>query len=297
MKHLSQHPGFRGKPSAGGSPSREEPARLWLVGSVSLFLLASVIAGLLFSSGRQPITHDPATSGAGGAGSTAPPATPKGSVPATTAVIPQVRQNTSSDEEAPALQVPVETFVPDDNEPPRFDRSTLSDPTTLRGYLAGGNSVLADAVLQAASRQDKKLAAQCLLDIVSDGTEPRRLEVLQRLSASPYVDDATKTAALSTALRDPDYGLVAAAVRELSGRSDATALGLLRGALESGDGATKLFILESLAGNSSAQPLLEQGLSDPEAAVRQTAQLVLSLQNQPNSGASPKLPGRAGGSE
>lgn len=297
MKHLSQPPGFRGKPPAGGSPSREEPARLWLVGSVSFVLLASVIAGFLFSSGRQPYTREPVTSGAGGAGSTAPPATREGSFPRTTAAIAQTRQNPASDEEAPALQIPVETFVPADNEPPQFDASTLSNPTALRGYLAGGNPVLADAVLQAANRQDKKLAAQCLLDIVSDGTEPRRLDVLQRLSASPYVDEATKTAALSTALRDPDYGLVTAAARELSGRTDATALGLLRGALDSGDRDTKLFILESLAGNSSAQPLLEQALNDPEAAVRQTAQLVLSLRNQANTGTSPTLAERAGGSQ
>lgn len=297
MKQSSQHEGVRGKPPVGGSPSREEPARLWLVGSVSIVLLASVIAGFLFSSGRQPSTREPVTSGAGGAGSTAPPALRESSSARTTAVIPQVRQNTSSDEEAPALQVPVETFVPADNEPPQFDANTLSNPTALRGYLTGANPILAEAVLQAASRQDKKLAAQCLLDIVSDGTEPRRLDVLQRLSASPYVDDATKTAALSTALRDPDYGLVTAAVRELSGRTDASALGLLQGALDRGDRDAKLFILESLAGNSSAQPLLEQALNDPEAAVRQTAQLVLSLRNQANTGTSPTLAEQAGGSQ
>jgi hypothetical protein len=193
MKTFSQRPGKAEHCSVGSG--QEQPVRLWLVGSVGLVFLACVVAVLVYSSGPDP--KPPATAPLGSARVTSLAVVDRDRHdPGPGAVNPSPgTANSSPDEAALPLQAPVEAYVAQDDESPEFDPSALSDPATLRGYLSSGYPVLADAVLKAASRHDREVAARALLDILTDGAEPRRQEVLQRLCASPYVYAETLTSA------------------------------------------------------------------------------------------------------
>lgn len=295
MKPSWQRPEQIERSSLGGNAGEEQPVRLWLVGSLSLVLVACVVAALVYFGGLLPGPTGTSTSDVGGVGLKPSPPTARITARLANAGIGGDRHDPLGsvapppDEAVLPLQVPVESSTEEDNEPPVFDSVALGDPATLRVYLSGGDPVLADAALQAASRHDKEMAARAILDVVRDGAEPRRLEVLQRLCASPYVDEETRTSALRTALQDSDSALVTHAIRTLSDRSDATALGLLSEAFEKGELSTRLSILESIASNGYAEPLLRQGLKDPEEAVRNTAQAVMSIRSSANAGTKESL--------
>jgi hypothetical protein len=269
--------------------------RLWLVGAVSVVLVACVVAAVAYFRGTESEPPETSASGVGGAALEPAPPAPRTTARLTDTSLGRDRDDLLHPSSAPAYEasMPVqaagESSVEEDNAAPEFDPSALRDPARLRVYLSGGDPVLAEAVLQAASRRDRQIAAQAVLDIVRDGTEPRRLDVLQRLCASPYIDAETRNAALQTALQDPDAALVTHAIQELSDRSDATAISLLSEALDHGELSTRLLIVQSLASNSAAEPLLRQGLKDPDETVRNTAQAVLSLRSRPNDGTNGSL--------
>lgn len=287
MKTFWRNTSRSGCKPAGSGDDSAQPVRFWLVGSVSLVLVACVGAVLLFIGGSPP--KPPATAPLESGRTGVEPALPAPKATASGARLDLERgrhepallaTDASLEDGSTPLQVPVEATEVEDDQPVEFEAAALSDPATLRVYLSGGDPALVEAALQAASRRDKELASQTLLDLVNDTSEPRRSEILQRLCASPYVDEATVTAALSTALHDADYALVTQAVRALSDRSDAAALGLLSEALDTGERSTKLFILETIVNNHSAEPLVKRGLNDPDEAVRSAAQAVLALRTK-----------------
>lgn len=281
MKHPEPQPhGAQRRSSVAAHPGEDQPVRLWLVGSVSLGLVACVVAVLVYSNGSEPNPSETAPSDAGVAGPTRAPSASRG-----TARPPDLRLDphrdapldAAPDPDLQGLQVASEAPEPEPNSAPRFDAEALRDPGTLKALLTSSDPALTEAVLQGARGRDKEIAARALLDIVEDGTEPRRLEVLQRLCASPHVDEETRMAALFVAVHDADDALVTQAVRELALREDPAALSLLTGAFEAGERPTKLFILESLASNAAAEPLLQQGVLDPDETVRSTAKGFMSL--------------------
>ena len=257
------------------------PIRPWLLGAASIALVSCAVAMLLHPGGTFPKTSE---------------STPTDSANASVGMGDQPNEsrdpalgafNSSPNPEPLPLQIPVQAADAVDNQSPELDASVLSDPATLRLCLGSDDPVIADAALRAISHSDREFAERALLDIVSDGAEPRRLEVLQRLCASPDVDAETKSSVLRAALQDLDYGLVSQAVQELSGRSDARALGLLADALDNGDPSTKQLILQSVAGNPSAEPILLKGLKDSDDTVRNTARGVLSLISKDNAATKP----------
>jgi len=150
-----------------------------------------------------------------------------------------------------------------------------ADEATLRDDLRDADSVIVSAAFDALAARDKDAAVDALLEVIDDTAEPSRLQALQLLLSSLDAEEATLTATLRAALEDPDFAFVASAVGALAGRSDAEALSALAEALRDGDVSTRLLIVQSIAGNSSAAPLLQEGQNDPDETVRNAATAIL----------------------
>jgi HEAT repeat protein len=150
-----------------------------------------------------------------------------------------------------------------------------ADDPTFRYHLRDADPAVGAAAFDALGVRNKEAAVEALLDVVNDPAEPARLQALQLLLGSPEAGEATLAATLRTALADPDSAIVACAVQELGGRDDAEAISALAEALGAGDLPTRLLIVQSIASNTSAVPLLHQGLEDPDETVRTAATAVL----------------------
>jgi HEAT repeat protein len=150
-----------------------------------------------------------------------------------------------------------------------------ADDATFRYHLRDPDPAVGAAAFDALGVRNKEAAVGALLEVVNDPTEPVRLQALQLLLGSLEAGEATLAATLRTALADPDSAIVACAVQELGGRDDAEAISALAEALGAGDLPTRLLIVQSIASNTSAVPLLHQGLEDPDETVRTAATAVL----------------------
>jgi len=256
---------------------REESARVWLVGS--FILVGCVLALLVYQSGARPESPKAVQSVSGEAG------VEPGS-PAARAIVRRTFAADRHEAEGAAVDAadadptPVQVVDAAPVEPLALDPTSFTDPATLTAYLRTADPVLGAAVFHAVSRRDKEMAMKALLDIVTDPAEPRRLQALELLRGGSDADEETVNAALWAALQDPDSALVTYAVQELGARSDASSLGLLAEALNTGEPATKLLIVQSIASNSSADSLLHQGARDSDETVRSAAKAVLSLRAQ-----------------
>jgi len=155
-----------------------------------------------------------------------------------------------------------------------------ADSATLVNHLRDADPVVGAAAFDALGVRSKDGAVAALLDVVSDPAEPVRLQALQLLLGSPEVGEAVLAATLRAALADPDPAFVARAVQELGGREDAEALSALAEALGAENVSTRLLIVQSIANNSSAAPLLYQSRGDPDETVRSAATAILVRSNK-----------------
>jgi len=151
--------------------------------------------------------------------------------------------------------------------------SGTTNQATLQYYLRDADPIVGASAFSALGVRDKQAAVDALLDVVNDPTEPVRLQALQILLASSDIDQATLD--LRAAFNDVDPAFVACAAQELGARDDGEALNTLAEVLGAGDPPTRLLIVQSIANNTSAAPLLYQSLNDPDESVRNAARAIL----------------------
>ena len=153
--------------------------------------------------------------------------------------------------------------------------SAATDQATLQYYLRDADPIISASAFNALGLRDKDAAVEATVDVLNDTGEPVRLQALQLLLGSPDLDEATSAGILRTVLEDPDPAFVACAAQELGGRDDEEALSALAEVLGTGDLPTRLLIVQSIANNTSAAPLLYRGLEDPDESVRSAARAIL----------------------
>ena len=151
--------------------------------------------------------------------------------------------------------------------------SGTTDQATLQYYLRDADPIVGASAFSALGVRDKQAAVEALLEVVNDPTEPVRLQALQILLASSDIDQATLD--LRAAFNDVDPAFVACAAQELGARDDGDALKTIAEMLGAGDPPTRLLIVQSIANNTSAAPLLYQSLNDPDESVRNAARAIL----------------------
>jgi hypothetical protein len=145
----------------------------------------------------------------------------------------------------------------------------------LTGYLRDGNAAVQAAAFQEMAAQNKDGAIESLLSEVKDPTQAGRLQALQLLVQSAGADQTVTMGALRDALKDPDPAFNSYAVQMLAGYSDPAAADALSNFFQAADAATKLTIIEQLAGAPAALPLLREAASDPDPAVSARAAALL----------------------
>jgi hypothetical protein len=141
---------------------------------------------------------------------------------------------------------------------------SLSEPSSLA------------AILDSLTGKEKETALQALRETVDDQANPGRLQALQGLLNWRKLDEPTLSAIFDKAIRDPDPAFVNVAIANLASREDREASEVLSKAYAGADASTRLLIVQSLGVESSAAPLLQQAISDPDENIRTVATAILS---------------------
>jgi HEAT repeat protein len=149
------------------------------------------------------------------------------------------------------------------------------DRATLAGYLGDGDAAVQAAAFQELAAQSKDAAIESLLTEIRDPGQPSRLQAMQLLVQSAGAGETITMGTLRDALKDPDPAFNAYAIQMLAGYGDPPAIEALSDAFHGGDAATKLMIIEQLAGTSAGIPLLREAASDPDPAVSAGAAALL----------------------
>lgn len=145
---------------------------------------------------------------------------------------------------------------------------------------AGGNAAARAAAFQEKAAEDKDGAIKNLLAEINDPSQTGRLQSLQMLVESAGADQSVTTDALRDAMKDPDPGLQAYAIKSLADSGDPAAIDALRDAFRSADASTRLTMLEQLATSPAGLSLLREATSDADQKV--SARAAALLKGQPD---------------
>ncbi len=149
------------------------------------------------------------------------------------------------------------------------------DRAALTGYLRDGDAAVQASAFQELAVQSKDTAVESLLAEIKDPGQPSRLQALQLLVQSAGAGETITMGTLRDALKDPDPAFNAYAIQMLAGNGDPGAVDLLTDAFHGAGDATRLMIVEQLAGTTAGFPLLREAAADPDPAVSAAAAALL----------------------
>jgi hypothetical protein len=145
------------------------------------------------------------------------------------------------------------------------------DQASRGKYLYEADLAAEASNLELLSEKDRKAAAEALLEIINDTTDPGRLQALHLLFTCSKLDDEILTRSFRKALADPDEAFGGLAASILASRNDEQAARVLTQAYSDADAKGRLAIAQLLQVESLAAPLLQQAKNDPDAKVRSAA--------------------------
>jgi hypothetical protein len=184
---------------------------------------------------------------------------------------------------------------PDTERPQHEEAPVVEDPQPQAERLAalhafaqqGNEEVLQEALFdpdpaaqatawQLLVKQDRQGAIAALIEATKSAQGERRLQALQHLYQSDQADAETVLAALSQTLTDEDIQVKGYAIQALAAWEGADTLAYLHQALHDPDPVVRMLVLQQVAQQDRGLPLLQEALTDADAAVRSLASSLLA---------------------
>jgi len=145
------------------------------------------------------------------------------------------------------------------------------DQVSRGKYLYEADLAAEASNLESVTEKQQKAAAEALLEIINDVTDPGRLQALHLLFTCSKLDDEILTRNFRKALADPDEAFAGLAASILASRKDEQAARVLTEAYNGADAKGRLAIAQLLQVDSLAAPLLQRAKNDPDEKVRSAA--------------------------
>jgi hypothetical protein len=143
------------------------------------------------------------------------------------------------------------------------------DTEALRQALFEPDQAVQERALTSLAAGDRQGAIAFLVEMTKSDDPASRLQALSLLHESGQADGATVLSALRAAL--PDEHTKSYAVQALAERGGPEAIAALRETFRDPDPYVRTLVIESMADQAQARPLLQEAIADPDESVRALA--------------------------
>ncbi len=154
-------------------------------------------------------------------------------------------------------------------------RVELFDEQALRKGIRDDDPDVQGRAVETLAQQNQGAALEELLAQTHSDQAASRLQALQILDQTRWVDGATVLSALEKALGDEDPSVKGLAIESLAMRGGSVAMDYLSKALNDPDPSVRAMVVESVAQTDEGLPLLQQAASDSDESVSTSAAALL----------------------
>ncbi len=154
-------------------------------------------------------------------------------------------------------------------------RAELFDEQALRKGVRDDDPDVQGRAVEALAQKNEGAALEELLAQSHSDQVASRLQALQILDQTRWVDEATVLSALEKALGDEDPSVRGFAIESLATRGGSVAMDYLSKALNDPDPSVRAMVVESVAQRDEGLPLLQQAASDSDESVSTSAAALL----------------------